>query len=120
MTELPPRPDLVRITDLHATQMTMGFSEIVYKPPRWHTTFEKMCRKRPVAPVVRGPQGVQYLLVRHHLVRAASEEGVVEVLVEPTADLRRSPAARGLQRWKPEAELSWNEHASLALQYACC
>ncbi len=43
----------------------------------------------PVAPVVRGPQGGLYLLDRHHLVRAAIEEGVVDILVRPLADLRR-------------------------------
>ena len=92
VTDLFPRPSLVRITDLHPTQMTLGFSEVVYKRLRWHVTFEKAGRERasvPVAPVVRGPQGRLYLLDRHHLVRAASEEGVVEIFVRPIADLTR-------------------------------
>lgn len=72
--------------------MTVGFSEVVYKRLRWPTPFERTGRQRvslPVAPVVRGPLGGFYLLDRHHLVRAASEEGVVDILVRPLADLTR-------------------------------
>jgi hypothetical protein len=43
----------------------------------------------PVAPVVRGPQGGLYILDKHHLLRAASEEGVVDILVRLLADLTR-------------------------------
>ena len=84
-----PRPDLAHIADLHPTQMTLGLREVAQKRLRWRSRIRKAGQRgapRLVAPVVRGPAGVLYLIDRHHLVRAVEEEGVHEVLIRPIAD----------------------------------
>lgn len=83
-------PDRILITDLHPTQMTLGLREVAEKRRRWRARirYAEICDPQPVvAPVVLGPGGTPYLIDRHHLVRAVSEEGVGEVHVLPVADL---------------------------------
>ena len=90
MTSPLPRPELVHIADLHPTQITVGLREVEQKRLRWRSRIRKAGQRgapRLVAPVVRGPAGVLYLIDRHHLVRAAKEEGVREIAIQPIADL---------------------------------
>jgi hypothetical protein len=89
MTSLPPGPDMADIADLHPTQITLGLREVAQKRLRWRSRVRKGGKRdalRLAAPVVLGPAGGLYLIDRHHLVRAASEEGVGEVFVRPVAD----------------------------------
>jgi len=89
MTSPPPGPDMAYIADLHPTQITLGLREVAQKRLRWRRRVRragKHVAQRLAAPVVLGPAGGLYLIDRHHLVRAASEEGVGEVLVRPVAD----------------------------------
>jgi hypothetical protein len=84
-----PGPDRIRIADLHPTQITLGLREVAEKRRRWRarTRRGEICDPQPVvAPVVLGPAGTPYLIDRHHLLRAVSEEGVGEVHVLPVAD----------------------------------
>ena len=89
MRSPPPKSDWALIADLHPTQMTVGLREVAQKRLRWRARIRKAGQRgapRLVAPVVRGPAGVLYLIDRHHLVRAVKEEGVHEVFIRPIAD----------------------------------
>ena len=84
-----PEPATAPIAELHPTQITVGLREVAQKRLRWRSRFQRAGRGGPppvVAPVVRGPGGVLYLIDRHHLVRALEEEGVRDVLIRPIAD----------------------------------
>ncbi len=77
------------ITNLHPTQITVGLREVAQKRLRWRSRIHKMGQQgglRIVAPIVRGPAGVLYLIDRHHLVRALEQEGVQDVGIRPVAD----------------------------------
>jgi hypothetical protein len=89
MTNLPTETVLVRIADLHPSQITVGFREVAQKRLRWRSRIRKAGEKgaaRLVAPTVVGPAGALYLIDRHHLVCAMNEEGVLEVQVRQVAD----------------------------------
>jgi hypothetical protein len=80
---------MVPIADLRPTQITLGLREVAQKRLRWRSRVRRAGKRdaqRLAAPVVLGPAGGLYLIDRHHLVRAVSEEGVDEVLVRPVAD----------------------------------
>ena len=88
-TSPPPRPVWAPIADLHPTQITVGLREVAQKRLRWRSRVRKaglLGASRLVAPVVRGPAGIVYLIDRHHLVRAVKEEGVHEVLIRSIAN----------------------------------
>jgi hypothetical protein len=79
MTNPPPEPGPVRIADLHPTQITVGYREVAQKRLRWRSRIRNAGKKvaaRLVAPVVLGPAGTLYLIDRHHLACAMSDEGV--------------------------------------------
>ena len=89
MTSPPAKPERALLIDLYPTQMTVGLREVAQKRLRWRCRLQKVGRggsPSVVAPVVRGPAGVLYLIDRHHLVRALKEEGVRDVLIRPIAD----------------------------------
>jgi hypothetical protein len=73
------RKRFVAIADLHPTQVTIGMREVVIKRERWR---DKDCYQagrylstRSI-PTILGPGKRHYMVDRHHLVRALSEEGV--------------------------------------------
>ena len=90
-----PEPLRAPISDLHPTQITLGLREVAQKCLRWRSRVHKAGQRLEagqrlapslVAPVVRGPAGVLYLVDRHHHLRALEEEGVHDVLIRPIAD----------------------------------
>ena len=84
-----PEPATALIAELHPTQITVGLREVAQKRLRWRSRLQKVGRGGSlsvVAPAVRGPAGILYLIDRHHLVRALEEEGVRDVLIRPIAD----------------------------------
>jgi hypothetical protein len=89
MTNPPTESVLARIADLHPTQITVGFREVVQKRLRWRTRIRKASEKgapKLVAPIVLGPGGAFYLIDRHHLACAIRDEGVQEVHIRQIAD----------------------------------
>ena len=89
MPNLPTEPVPVRISDLHPTQITVGFREFAQKRLRWRSRIRKVGEKgaaRLVAPIVLGPAGAVYLIDRHHLACAMKDEGVQEIPVRRMAD----------------------------------
>lgn len=90
MTNPPTEPVLVRIADLHPTQITVGFREVAQKRLLWRARNRKapeQVRAKSIGPVVLGPTGALYLIDRHHLACAMRGEGVLEVEVRLIADL---------------------------------
>ena len=82
-------PPSALIADLRPTQITVGLREVAQKRLRWRSRVHKAGPEgapRIIAPVVRGPAGILYLVDRHHLMRALEEEGVDDVLIQPLAD----------------------------------
>jgi hypothetical protein len=89
MTNPPTEPVLVRIADLHPTQITVGFREVAQKRLRWRTRIRKAGERgaaKLIAPIVLGPGGGLYLIDRHHLACAMKDEGVQEVQIRQLAD----------------------------------
>jgi hypothetical protein len=82
----------VEVLNLRPTQFAVGMREVETKVAKLekfsHSEREEFLRARPV-PVVLGPQGEKYLIDHHHLVRAAWEAGIDDVLTEVKADLGR-------------------------------
>ena len=88
---LPPTPGgEVRIVDLHPTQMTLGYAEVLLKRQQWRqmdgAAKGDFLVKHPM-PAVLGPKGRLYIVDHHHLARALLEEEVTSVLVTILADL---------------------------------
>ncbi len=89
MPNTPTETILARISALHPTQITVGFREIAQKRLRWRSRIRKACEKNAaklVAPIVRGPDGVHYLVDRHHLACAMRDEGLKKVEIRQIAD----------------------------------
>lgn len=85
----PTETILARLSALHPTQITVGFREVAQKRLRWRSRIRKACEKsapKLVAPIVRGPGGVHYLVDRHHLACAMREEGLKKVEIRQIAD----------------------------------
>jgi hypothetical protein len=88
---LAPAPDqrLVAILDLRPTQVTLGMCEVRIKRERWREkNGEEAARFRSAKsiPAVLGPDESPYIVDRHHLARALSEEGVIKWPVVIIAD----------------------------------
>jgi hypothetical protein len=89
MTNPPTEPVLVRIADLHPTQITVGIREVAEKRLRWRSRIRNAAEKGGatlIAPIVLGPAGALYLIDRHHLACAMKDEGVQEVQIRQLAD----------------------------------
>ncbi|MCP4621696.1 MAG: chromosome partitioning protein ParB [Bradyrhizobium sp.] len=81
----------VPILSLRPTQMTVGMREVKEKRKRWreHKSEKKRAELigKHMIPVVRGPDGRNYVVDHHHLARALHDEGVKDVLVTVIGDL---------------------------------
>ncbi len=90
MSTREPNLQPVAISDLHPTQITVGFREVREKRAEWRRRDGK---KKPdflgrhMIPVILGSKERHYVIDHHHLVRALHEEGVKNLLVNVVADL---------------------------------
>jgi len=79
-----------KLLDLHPTQMTAGFAEVVLKRREW-AALSKKDRKDLLAshwfPAVLGPRGRSFIVDHHHLGLALLEEGVERVKLMVLEDL---------------------------------
>ena len=79
-----------KLLDLHPTQMTAGFAEVVLKRREW-AALSKKDRKELLAshwfPAVLGPRGRSFIVDHHHLGLALLEEGVERVKLMVLEDL---------------------------------
>ena len=78
------------ISELHPTQMTLGYAEVLLKREQWRALDVVGKRaflvKHPM-PAVLGPKGRHFIVDHHHLARALFEEDVTSVPVTVLADL---------------------------------
>ena len=85
-----PLPIGVPVSDLHPTQMTVGFREVDIKRRLWREADEtarvKLLR-RHVVPAVVGPKGRYYIIDHHHFTKALLDEKAPLVAVYVVADL---------------------------------
>ena len=84
------RLKLVSIADLTPTQFTVGMREVDFKRTRWrekHSFKAKSYLTSHSIPLILGPCAGQYIIDRHHLVRALYEEGVTELHASVVEDL---------------------------------
>jgi hypothetical protein len=82
----------VAISDLRPTQVTLGMREVGIKRERWREkNGEDAARFRSAKsiPAILGPDESPYIVDRHHLARALSEEGVIKWPVMIVADWRK-------------------------------
>jgi hypothetical protein len=82
--------EAVPIAELRPTQITLGFREVAQKREQWRRQLRKSPKtflSRHPVPTVLGPKSRHYLIDKHHLARAISEEGADRVMVEIVADL---------------------------------
>jgi hypothetical protein len=80
----------VPVSDLHPTQMTVGFREVEIKRRLWRAADEAArvnLLRRHVVPAVVGPKGRYYIVDHHHFTRALLEEKAPLVAVYVVADL---------------------------------
>ena len=85
-----PVANLVSLSDLRPTQITVGMREVESKRQHWRTVGEDKRPKflaRHIVPVIEGPKSRLYVTDHHHLTRALLEEGATEVQVIVTAKL---------------------------------
>jgi hypothetical protein len=86
----------VALSQLHPTQMTVGYAEVLLKRQQWRT-LHKSAKSTFIAqnpmPSVLGPKGRHFIVDHHHLARALLEEDVAMVQVTVLADL--SALAKG-------------------------
>ncbi len=85
-----PLPIGVPVTDLHPTQMTVGFREVEIKRRQWRESDKEAQTKllrRHVVPAVVGPKGRYYIVDHHHFTRALLEEKAPLVAVYVVDDL---------------------------------
>jgi hypothetical protein len=86
----------VAISQLHPTQMTVGYAEVLLKRQQWRTLHKSaksiFIAQNPM-PSVLGPKGLHFIVDHHHLARALLEEDVAMVQVTVLADL--SALAKG-------------------------
>ena len=87
---LPTSGGAVPIAELHPTQMTVGYAEVLLKRQLWHALDDAaksdFLAKHPM-PAVLGPKGRHFIVDHHHLARALFEEDVISVQVTVLADL---------------------------------
>jgi hypothetical protein len=87
-----PLLDLVAISALRPTQVTVGMGEVKEKRRRWREVKDKkQFLARHMVPVLLGPNGHRYVLDHHHLARALLDDGVTKVTVMTVADLSQLP-----------------------------
>ncbi len=82
----------VPILSLRPTQITVGMREVEAKRQAWRAKQGKKSGEflgSHMIPVIRGPKDRLYVIDHHHLARALHEEGVEEILVTISADLRK-------------------------------
>ena len=86
----PPPVGEVSISELHPTQMTLGYAEVLLKRQQWralnHDAKRAFLAKHPM-PAVVGPKGRHFIVDQHHLARALLEEDVAVAPVTILADL---------------------------------
>jgi hypothetical protein len=85
----------VPILSLRPTQITVGMREVEAKREAWRAKQGKKSGEflgSHMIPVIRGPKDRLYVIDHHHLARALHDEGVEEVLVTISADLRKLEA----------------------------
>ena len=87
----PPTPyGEVLISELHPTQMTIGYAEVLLKRQQWRAldagAKKAFLAKHPM-PAVLGRKGRHFIVDHHHLARALFEEEVTSVPVTILADL---------------------------------
>jgi hypothetical protein len=83
-------PVIVSIADLAPTQMTLGFREVGFKRRHWRENGARQAAGylgSHIIPVILGPGSRQYIIDRHHLVRALHEEGLSKVPARLVADM---------------------------------
>jgi hypothetical protein len=91
MSAREPVLNPIPIKELRPTQMTVGFREVAERRRQWREQAGEKGSEflgRHMVPVVWGPKERHYVIDHHHLCRALSEEGVENLLVSVTADLR--------------------------------
>jgi hypothetical protein len=79
----------VAISDLRPTQIAVGMREIGIKRKRWRkTSLDDFARFQSTnsIPAILGPDERLYIIDRHHLARALSEEGVMKWPIVVVAD----------------------------------
>ena len=80
----------VPIAELHPTQLTLGYAEVLLKRQQWREMngdAKGVFLVNHPMPAVIGPKGRHYIVDHHHLARALFEENVTSVLVTVLADL---------------------------------
>lgn len=91
---LPVREPVLKpvpIVQLRPTQITLGMREVMARRKRWRALKAKKMAflNTHMIPAILGPKDRYYIIDHHHLVRALHEEGVKDVLVTITANLRK-------------------------------
>ena len=91
---LPVREPVLKpvpIAQLRPTQITLGMREVMARRKRWRALKAKKMAflNTHMIPAILGPKDRYYIIDHHHLVRALHEEGVKDVLVTVTADLKK-------------------------------
>jgi hypothetical protein len=84
--------ELVAITELRPTQITVGMHEVAIKRDRIRAKMAMKGHASPVnraVPIVVGPDNCYFMIDRHHFVRALYDAGVKEVAVKIVADVSR-------------------------------
>lgn len=91
---LPVREPVLKpvpIAELRPTQITLGMREVMARRERWRALKAKKMAflNTHMIPAILGPKDRYYIIDHHHLVRALHEEGVKDVLVTVTANLKK-------------------------------
>jgi len=91
---LPVREPVLKpvpIAELKPTQITLGMREVESRRRRWRALKSKKMAflNTHMIPAILGPKDRYYIIDHHHLVRALHEEGVKDVLVTVTANLKK-------------------------------
>src|SRR5450432_551380 len=81
----------ILIADLRPTQITVGMREVLARRKRWRALKGKKTAflETHMVPAILGPKERYYIIDHRHLVRALHDEGVKDVLVTITANLRK-------------------------------
>lgn len=80
----------IALSQLHPTQMTVGYAEVLLKRQQWRALDDAAKSNfiaRNAMPAVIGPKGRYFIVDHHHLARALLEEGVAMVQATHLADL---------------------------------
>ena len=87
-------PKTALIADFLPTQVTVGMREVAFKRNRWREKDRKAAERylsTHAVPVILGPETRQFIVDRHHLLRALHDEGVTEVQISVVEDLSNLP-----------------------------